>query len=498
MRFTLVVLEAADRSTDRHGLRGSRRHRQARSKPVLEVLENRALLAAITAFTVPALNEGQPFSGSVATFTADSGQTAADFQATIDWGDGQPPSTGSVSLSGTDGTVSGVHTYAEEGAYPVIITVTGPGAVQLTAAGQAAVKDATLTISPITFNFVAGTPFSGTVATFSDADPQGLVSDYHAAITWGDGNFGAGQVVKDPNGGFDVIGTNTYGPQQKSYPVTVQVFDSGGSSASTSASQALVGYVSLPLTGQLDPASISGPDKNLNITNVNRPTFHGTAAAYAIVQLTAQQANSDPTTYLSLGQTISGPDGSWSLTAPRLPDGVYTVTASMTSQAGFPTAPVLIVTPDNPLYIDTVGPRVSGMVFDPSTGIITVVISDAWSGLYQNSLLDPTNYVIMPRRNLIGSNSRLPSLNPAISGFYTNAQSATLQFKAPITAGSYLFEVKSGGVIDQAGNPLDGEFKGSLPSGNGVPGGNFIAQLTVPHRRLATPHPRAPRRIRGR
>jgi hypothetical protein len=100
------------------------------------MLENRGLLAAITGFTVPTLNEGQPFSGAVATFAADSNQTSADFQATIDWGDRQS-SPGSVSLSGTDGTVSGVHTYAEEGVYPVTITitVTGTGAATLTASG---------------------------------------------------------------------------------------------------------------------------------------------------------------------------------------------------------------------------------------------------------------------------------------------------------------------------------------------------------------------------
>jgi hypothetical protein len=340
----------------------------------------------------------------------------------------------------------------------------------------------------MSFSFVAGTPFSGTVATFSDADPHGELGDYHATITWGDGNFGAGQVVKDPNGGFDVIGSNTYGPQQASYQVTVQVFDVGGDTKSTSDSRALVGYLSSPPTGHLDPASISGPDKNLNITNVNRPTFQGTAAPFAIVQLSAQQANTDPTAIVSLGQTMSGPDGAWSLTAPRLPDGVYTVSASMTSQAGFPTAPVLIVKPDNPLYIDTVAPRISGMVFDPGTGIITVVISDAWSGLDQTTLLDPSNYTIMPRRSLIGRNSRTPSLAPAISGFYTGAQSATLQFQAPLAPGSYLFQVRSGGLIDRAGNPLDGEFTGTLPSGNGIPGGNFIASITVPRHRPARRH----------
>ena len=44
-----------------------------------------------------------------------------------------------------------------------------------------------------------------------------------------------------------------------------------------------------------------------------------------------------------------------------------------------------------------------------------------------------------------------------------------------------LFEVRSPGVIDLAGNALDGEFTGKLPSGDGRPGGNFIVQLIVPN-----------------
>jgi hypothetical protein len=36
-----------------------------------------------------------------------------------------------------------------------------------------------------------------------------------------------------------------------------------------------------------------------------------------------------------------------------------------------------------------------------------------------------------------------------------------------------------GGVRDLAGNVLDGEFSGALPSGNGAPGGDFVADFTV-------------------
>jgi phosphodiesterase/alkaline phosphatase D-like protein len=49
------------------------------------------------------------------------------YTATVDWGDGSPPSTGTISLSGATFTVSGSHTYQEEGVYPVTTTITHQG-----------------------------------------------------------------------------------------------------------------------------------------------------------------------------------------------------------------------------------------------------------------------------------------------------------------------------------------------------------------------------------
>jgi N-acetylneuraminic acid mutarotase/uncharacterized protein YkwD len=67
---------------------------------------------------------GQTFSGTVATFTiANSAVAASAFSATIAWGDG---STSPVVPAGGSGsfTVSGSHSYAQEGLYQVSISVT--------------------------------------------------------------------------------------------------------------------------------------------------------------------------------------------------------------------------------------------------------------------------------------------------------------------------------------------------------------------------------------
>jgi hypothetical protein len=70
-------------------------------------------------------------------------------------------------------------------------------------------------------------PFTGVVATFSDADPNGNAKDYTAIINWGDGHLTNGTIAADGKGGFSVTGTNTY-VHGGSFPISVDVFDFGG------------------------------------------------------------------------------------------------------------------------------------------------------------------------------------------------------------------------------------------------------------------------------
>ena len=64
----------------------------------------------------------------------------------------------------------------------------------------------------------------------------------------------------------------------------------------------------------------------------------------------------------------------------------------------------------------------------------------------------------------------------------------TINGGRPLRGGTYTLTIFSGagvrGVRDVAGNALDGEFSGTFPSGNGIPGGNFVAELDAIHRRV--------------
>src|SRR5262249_20686342 len=148
---------------------------------------------------------------------------------------------------------------------------------------------------------------------------------------------------------FDVIGTHTYNAtfdaKGTTYHITVQVFDNTGFSGTTDGSLALIGGPALLPTGTLAPSSLTGGPAHPNITSVNRPTFQGTAAPLVLVQVFAVQVSANPANTINLGQVLSGPDGTWSLTSPRLNDGNYTITVSMGSPNQFPTAPFAIFGP---------------------------------------------------------------------------------------------------------------------------------------------------------
>jgi uncharacterized protein (TIGR03118 family) len=186
--------------------------------------------------------ESLALSGNLATFSDTySGATAGDFSATINWGDGAID-TGTVSggsaAVGAVFTVSGGHTYAEEGTFSVAITLVddSPGTASATAAGMLAVADASLTASGITFAATEGITFSNTaVATFTDADPNGTVGDHSATIEWGDGATSSGTIAVNPNGGFLVEGTHAY-PEGGTYTATVTISDVGASASASSTS----------------------------------------------------------------------------------------------------------------------------------------------------------------------------------------------------------------------------------------------------------------------
>ncbi|OYV91691.1 MAG: hypothetical protein B7Z73_05355, partial [Planctomycetia bacterium 21-64-5] len=211
--------------------------------------------------------EGATFSGTVAAFTDGGypGNPAGDFTATITWGDGTSATTGTVAtVAGTPGAfvVSGTHVFSDETAgSPVSITVSDAGGSPVTLTGTALVHDAALTPAALTFDAVAGTTFTGKVATFTDANPGATASDFTATITWGDGSSTtAGNVTAAAGAGFVVSGSHLY-TQASTRSVTVVINDGGGAAAaatSTAIFADLVVSSSAVAIAPVEGAGVSG------------------------------------------------------------------------------------------------------------------------------------------------------------------------------------------------------------------------------------------------
>ena len=178
-----------------------------------------------------------PDTTTLATFTdTNTGDTSGTFTASIDWGDGTTTTSGSVSGSNGNFTVTGGHTYADEGSFPLSVTITDTSnSKTLALSGTVAAAEADVfTPQGITFTTQPGKSFSGTVASFTDANAANTSSDFTASIDWGDGSAPDTGTITFVNGAILIGGTHTYA--NTGYDtVTVTLSDDAPGTASASA-----------------------------------------------------------------------------------------------------------------------------------------------------------------------------------------------------------------------------------------------------------------------
>jgi hypothetical protein len=207
--------------------------------------------AALTASGVNvAATEGAVFSGAVATFTdANPSGTVSDFTASISWGD-TTSSSGTVVANASGGfTVTGTHTYSEEGTYSISVAIVDVGGSSSAANSIATVADAALHSQGLALPATRFTAFADFVATFTDADPAGVPSDFVATINWGDGMSSTG-VVSALGAGFAVYGTHTFGEGQ--FTITTSIADLGGATAAATST------ITVDLTPPVTTADVDG------------------------------------------------------------------------------------------------------------------------------------------------------------------------------------------------------------------------------------------------
>jgi hypothetical protein len=345
------------------------------------------LNSATETFAVPA-------GTTVATFVDNANLPSTDYTATIDWGDGVT-TTGAVSGSSGSFTVTSVtdHTYADEGNFPGVVTITRTtdnttvvlsGTVvvaeadNLSAAGAATVKgDPGVALNNVT------------VATFSDSDTQNIAGDFVATIDWGDGTTSIGTIAGS-NGSFTVNGSHTY-TQNGQDNITVSVAedpsDGQGFATAIASTTALIGLA--PGQGStisaIEGTPIPGGTQVATFTDSNASD---TAASFT--------ASIDWGDGVTTAGTVSGSNGAFTVTGgphtyadERGLDNAVTTTvtrtsdnatATITGQATVGEADVLAVTGDN----------ISGFAGQPLNNVQVATFTDTYTG---NAASDFTAFI---------------------------------------------------------------------------------------------------------
>ena len=311
--------------------------------------------------------EGQAFSGAVATFSDNNlAQVAGDWTATIDWGDS---TTTSGTVTGGNGTftISGNHTYSDEGTFTVIASFSDdpPSTltnIPITSAAVVAEADA-LTPSGLTIALIENQAFSGAVATFSDTYIGAIAGDFSATINWGDGTTTAGTVAGG-SGTFTVTGDHTYA-DDGGYAVSVVLADdSPGTAGATASSTANVTEGAFVLTS----GSHIHVTEGVALSGIQVATFQDPGSADSASDFAATIVWGDGA---ATAGTITGSGGNFTVTgnhtyADEL-SGAYLVTVSEPN-ANFTLGPVsaLVDVADADSLTAPPSSTVAGVANDPN------------------------------------------------------------------------------------------------------------------------------------
>ena len=316
-------------------------------------------------------SEGFPVTGQIATFLSSDVQGSSP-TASISWGDGHT-TTGIVVMDGTNFAVDGSNTYAVNGTYPVNVTVSGTDGSTASGTGQATISPVMLLATGTTITPVAGQPFTGVVASFTDPYPGLSSSSYAATVAWGDGHTTIGTIAANGSGGFSVAGTNTYaaaGPDS----VTVTITRLIDNQSATATSSAVVVAPAITATGTTITPTAGQPFTGLV------GTFTDNMTGLPASDYSAAIAWGDGHT--SLGTIIPNGTGGFNVTGTNTyaATGTDSVTLTITrltnNQTTTATTNAVVVAPT----ITATGTTITPMAGQPFTGLVAT-FTDSMTGL---------------------------------------------------------------------------------------------------------------------
>jgi hypothetical protein len=368
---------------------------------------------------IGAFESFQPFEGSRFTTVLASADCGVDTRQpiTVDWGDGST-SAGAVASGG--GAIVGTHTYAEEGTYSGSVSYTTGDCSTRTTPFVIRVPDAPLTGTPGTFTAIKGTPSTGVVATFTDADPGGAASDHSATIDWGDGSTTPGSVTAAA-GRFQVSGTHIY-TALGAFSTTVSIADAGGATTVVHGS-IMVGAAPSPVATGTPPtigATTATFTGSVNPGGLPTTTFfqygldarYTGAGALAFTQSTPVQPVGSDFTSHTVSATVAG----------LVPNAVYHVRLVAANSAGTTVGPVVTFRTRS---TSLPGAPALGKTFNlsPVNGVVLILV--------HGQLVPLTEAQQIPKNTLIDALHGTLNLTTALPGSGGGAHDAAAKGKKP-------------------------------------------------------------------
>ena len=192
-----------------------------------------------------------------------------------------------VGSQGADSLELGVHNIVARTQFidPANPTASGFGAFSH-AGPITVVNDSITSAAAVSITGKEGRLFSGTVATFTAANPAAPAGNFIATVNWGDGQSSAGTIVSDGSGKFHVTASHAYVEEShgSGYTMSVTINEIGANSATRTALAKIaespldqgVGVTNLHATKNVNTSLTLGSFRDQDSLNTHPGDFTGT------------------------------------------------------------------------------------------------------------------------------------------------------------------------------------------------------------------------------
>jgi hypothetical protein len=347
--------------------------------------------------------------------------------------------------------VTGAHQYGGVGTYSITVTINDVGGSSTTATGSTTVADAAVTAGTVSASGgIEGVTPTSLTAVFTDANHGALASDFSGTINWGDGNTTnfTSAAVSGSGGSYTITASHQYA-EVGSYAVTVQILDTGGSTANA-ASTTTVSDASLTAQGQNFSATKGLVHSGVVATFTDADPGAAASDFSATITWGDGQTSSGTIAYDSSNQvfTVSGSN-------TYATDGSYTPTVLIQHSGGARASAGLTATVSSaPPTVQLMG--ISATAGSPfSGGVATFTGSGSGSGSSGSVNGDTAVIDWGDNTTPTSGTSTLSGTKSTISGDHTYAQAGTYSITITILNGTNVVATAHGivSVAAAAGTP---------------------------------------------